>query len=144
MRLAMLQFERQLLMCMRKGITIFKILLCEVGWKSRFTAPLMRRRKTKFSTIYPSLYLPKWKFWIQLSPNSQVSDQRHEGPLVSLIYPLDLPVFVFSRLIILLMSGHMAKSYPKMCGQISDAKCTKMFISCLLCKLLPVIYLFFA
>ena len=28
-------------------------------------APLARRRKTKF----PTKYLPKWKFWIQLSPN---------------------------------------------------------------------------
>ena len=31
--------------------------------------PLMRRRKTKFPTVYPTIYLPKWKFWIQLSPN---------------------------------------------------------------------------
>ena len=36
--------------------------------KSRFMAPLTRRRKTKFPTIYPTIYLPKWKFWIQLSP----------------------------------------------------------------------------
>ena len=37
--------------------------------KSRLTAPLTRRRKTKFPTVYPTIYLPKWKFWIQLSPN---------------------------------------------------------------------------
>ena len=37
--------------------------------KSRFTAPLTRRRKTKFLTVYQMIYLPKWKFWIQLSPN---------------------------------------------------------------------------
>ena len=27
--------------------------------KSRFMAPLTRRRKTKFPTIYPTIYLPK-------------------------------------------------------------------------------------
>ena len=27
------------------------------------------RRKTKFPTVYPTIYLPKSKFWIQLSPN---------------------------------------------------------------------------
>ena len=27
--------------------------------KSHFTAPLMRRRKTKFPTIYPTIYFPK-------------------------------------------------------------------------------------
>ena len=36
--------------------------------KSSFTAQLTRRCKTKFPTIYPTIYLPKWKFWIQLSP----------------------------------------------------------------------------
>ena len=30
---------------------------------------ILRRRKTKFPTGYPTIYLPKWKFWIQLSPN---------------------------------------------------------------------------
>ena len=37
--------------------------------KSCFTAPLTRRCKTKFPTVYPTIYLLKWKFWIQLSPN---------------------------------------------------------------------------
>ena len=37
--------------------------------KSCFTAPLTRHHKTKFPTVYPMIYLPKWKFWIQLSPN---------------------------------------------------------------------------
>ena len=27
-----------------------------------------RRRKTKFLTVFPMIYLPKWKFWIWLSP----------------------------------------------------------------------------
>ena len=27
--------------------------------KSRFTSPLTRRRKTKFPTVYPTIYLPK-------------------------------------------------------------------------------------
>ena len=34
---------------------------------TRFTAPLARRRETKFPTVYPTIYLPKWKFWILLS-----------------------------------------------------------------------------
>ena len=37
--------------------------------KSCFTALLTRRRKTKFPTVYPTIYLPKWQIWIQLSPN---------------------------------------------------------------------------
>ena len=46
-------------------ITIFKkISFGEVyrrfyGWKFRFPAPLTRRRKTKFPTIKPTIYLPK-------------------------------------------------------------------------------------
>ena len=57
------------------GITIFKIFKWGVYRrinvrKSRFTAPLMRCRKTEFPTVYPTIYLPKWKFWIQLSPKS--------------------------------------------------------------------------
>ena len=36
--------------------------------KSSFTAPLTRRRKTQFPTVYPTIYLHKRKFWIQLSP----------------------------------------------------------------------------
>ena len=30
-------------------------------------ASKLRRRKTKFSTVYPTIYLPKWKIWIQNS-----------------------------------------------------------------------------
>ena len=37
--------------------------------KSRFTAPLAHCRKTKFPTVYLTIYLRKWNFWIQLSPN---------------------------------------------------------------------------
>ena len=29
------------------------------------------RRKIKFPTVYRTMYLPKWKFWIQLYPNSK-------------------------------------------------------------------------
>ena len=55
------------------GIAIFIISFWEVyrrinGRKSRFTAPLARRHKTKFPTVYPTIYLPKLQFWIQLSP----------------------------------------------------------------------------
>ena len=35
---------------------------------------MTRRRKTKFPTVYLTIYLPKWKNWIQLSPKcSRVS-----------------------------------------------------------------------
>ena len=61
--------------CIRMGITVFKMFIGEVYRriyvrKSRFTAPLTRRRKTKFPTVYPTIYLPKCKFLIQLSPYS--------------------------------------------------------------------------
>ena len=36
------------------------------GYTVRATLP--RRYKTKFLTVHPMIYLPKWKFWIQLSP----------------------------------------------------------------------------
>ena len=38
------------------------------GHKLRFTVPLTRRRKTKFPTVKPPIYLPKWQIWMQLSP----------------------------------------------------------------------------
>ena len=40
------------------------------GRKSCFiTVPLKHRRKIKFPTVYPTIYLPKLKFFlIQLSP----------------------------------------------------------------------------
>ena len=37
--------------------------------KSHCTSSLSRHHKTKFSTVYQIIYLPKWKFWIQLSSN---------------------------------------------------------------------------
>ena len=37
--------------------------------KSHCTTSLARHHKTKFPTVYQMIYLPKWKFWIQLSPN---------------------------------------------------------------------------
>ena len=74
--------------CIRMGIIKFKISFWEVYcWiyvrKSRFMASLTRRRKTKFPTVYPTIYLPKWKCWIQLSPNYYVckviEDQKSEA-----------------------------------------------------------------
>ena len=64
MRLAMVQFETKLQKCIRMGITIFNFAFGEVYRriyirKSHFTAPLARRRKTKFPTVYPKIYLPK-------------------------------------------------------------------------------------
>ena len=38
--------------------------------KLRFTAPLARRRKTKFPTVYPTIYLPKLKFLNTVIPYS--------------------------------------------------------------------------
>ena len=37
--------------------------------KSHFAAPLMHCCKTKFLTVYPTIYLPKGNFCLQLSPN---------------------------------------------------------------------------
>ena len=38
--------------------------------ESRFKAPPTRGRKTEFPTVYPTIYVSKLKFSIQLSPNS--------------------------------------------------------------------------
>ena len=56
------------------GITASNLSFGEVnrrfyGRKLRFTAPLTRRRKTKFPTVKPPIYLPKCQIWKQLSPN---------------------------------------------------------------------------
>ena len=74
MRLAMFQFETKLQKCIRMGITIYKIFIwggisSDIHSEITFTASLTQRRKTKFPTVYPTIYLPKWKFWIQLYPN---------------------------------------------------------------------------
>ena len=66
MRLAKLQFETRLQMCIRMGITILKIFILggissDIRSKITFLAPLESRRKTKFWTLYPSIYLPKGK-----------------------------------------------------------------------------------
>ena len=58
--------------CIRMGITASNMSFGEVnrrfyGRKFRFTAT--RRRKTKFPTVKPPIYLPKWQIWMQLSPN---------------------------------------------------------------------------
>ena len=59
--------------CIRMGITASNMSFGEVnrrfyGRKLRFTAPLTRRRKTKFPTVKPPIYLPKCQIWKQLSP----------------------------------------------------------------------------
>ena len=61
----------------RMGITASNLSFGEVnrrfyGRKLRFTAPLTRRRKTKFPTVKPPIYLPKCQIWKQLSPKSQL------------------------------------------------------------------------
>ena len=38
------------------------------GWKFSFTVTRERSRKTWFPNVYPTIYLPKWKIWIWLSP----------------------------------------------------------------------------
>ena len=55
------------------GITASNLSFGEVnrrfyGRKLRFTAPLTRRRKTKFPTAKTPIYLPKCQIWMQLSP----------------------------------------------------------------------------
>ena len=60
--------------CIKMGITASNLAFGEVnrrfyGRKLRFTAPLTRRRKMKFPTVKPPIYLPKWQIWMQLSPN---------------------------------------------------------------------------
>ena len=52
-------------------------------------------RRTKFQTIYSAIYLPKWKFWIQLSPNWQcynsfakLHGKNNNGSLnMTILYP---------------------------------------------------------
>ena len=62
--------------CIRMGITASNLSFGEenrrfYGRKLRFTAPLTRRRKTKFPTVKPPIYLPKCQIWMQLSPKWQ-------------------------------------------------------------------------
>ena len=69
--------------CIRMGITASNLSFGEVnrrfyGSKLRFTAPLTRRRKTKFPTVKPPIYLPKCQIWKQLSPNYHQL-QHHEN-----------------------------------------------------------------
>ena len=50
--------------CIKMGITVLKIVICGgklsvYDRKLRFTAPLTRRRKTKFPTIKPTIHLHK-------------------------------------------------------------------------------------
>ena len=53
-------------------IIVFKIIFCggilsDIHQKSSFKATLMCRRKTWFPTVYPTIYLPKWKIVLSLS-----------------------------------------------------------------------------
>ena len=77
------------------GITALKFVIGEVnrqfyGLKLRFTAPLTRRRKRKFPTIKPPIYLPKWKIGMQLTPKwkniSLVKRVKYERSKVKEIY----------------------------------------------------------
>ena len=134
MRLATLQFERKIQKCIRMGITIFKISFREVYRriyvrKSRFTAPLARRRKTKFPTVYPTIYLPKWKFWIQLSPKWQ-SVPRLTQPLITSVF---LPFYSY------LLSHFFSINYS------SDNPCFGLCCLdsvCFVCRLSPIPFFF--
>ena len=89
--------SKQAQKCIRKGINMFKYSFGEVycriyGWKSRWMAPLMHRRKTKFPTLYPTIYLPKWKFWILLSPNIDYVTIEEPGSSVVLCMTWDWKV----------------------------------------------------
>ena len=59
--------------CIRMGTIAFKFVIWEgksavLRSQITFYALLTRRRKTKFPTVKPPIYLPKWKIWMQLSP----------------------------------------------------------------------------
>ena len=43
-----------------------------------FTAPMSRRRKTKFATIKPTIYIPKQQFFVHLSPNLSAHEISQE------------------------------------------------------------------
>ena len=64
--------------CIRMGITASNLSFGEVnrrfyGRKLRFTAPLTRRRKTKFPTVKPPIYLPKWQIWCSYPLNDKTN-----------------------------------------------------------------------
>ena len=75
--------------CIRMGITASNLSFGEVnrrfyGRKLRFTAPLTRRRKTKFPTVKPPIYLPKCQIWMQLSPKWTKAKFYQYCPLFSI------------------------------------------------------------
>ena len=60
---AMLQFETKLQNCIRMGKTMFKIFIwggisSDIRSEITFYGALARRRKTKFPTVYPTIYPP--------------------------------------------------------------------------------------
>ena len=101
------------------GITASNLSFGEVnrrfyGRKLRFTAPLTRRRKTKFPTVKPPIYLPKYPIWMQLSPNSILNDVVSHMPFPSKFNMYDFVVcvhisflFKVSRFVLTCCSVHM-------------------------------------
>ena len=75
-RLATLQFEIKLQESIRMEITIFRISIwggisSDIRSEITFYSSSVTK-KTKFPTVYPTIYLPKIKFWIQLFPMSLI------------------------------------------------------------------------
>ena len=85
------------------GITASNLSFGEVnrrfyGRKLRFTAPLTRRRKTKFPTVKKPIYLPKWQIWMQLSPKDTVANFWRYPIRRRVTYASALEYFVNERL----------------------------------------------
>ena len=62
MRFAALQFEAKLQKCIRMGIIIFKLFIGGGGISSDIRSNIVFYGKTKFPTVYPMIYLPKFEF----------------------------------------------------------------------------------
>ena len=81
------------------GITASNLSFGEVnrrfyGRKLRFTAPLTRRRKTKFPTVKPPIYLPKCQIWMQLSPKYLYFKNRYLHQQKEQIYLTEIEISV--------------------------------------------------
>ena len=71
MQLATLQIETKLQKCFRVGITIFKIFIwggisLDIRSEITFYGSTALMNKTKFPTVYLTIYLPKLQFLIWL------------------------------------------------------------------------------
>ena len=53
-----------------------RVLRSQITFYGDATA-LKRRRKTKFPTVKPPIYLPKWQIWMQLSPKFYFSKKAY-------------------------------------------------------------------